>query len=251
MGGQRAIIHGSIYFPHAEFSGRLGLEAARRIRKAVERARGRMPNFSDSNAPIKGSLDRGGAALGSGAGLTQQVLLGAGMLYTKTTTASLVWMVLNSIVLLGDQHGRITNGEPGYFSMVLRNSGANGMYTLGKNSLRAALNSPVGMVSHHRMLKNLARGMGAEVGMMEIVAGLPCREVLAVKDEEGGYAIRGRVPIGELVILNDPEVVARVCRLEAQAEALRIGEEADVLQLEKEMIGMLRRLRDLGRRREE
>lgn len=250
MGGQRCIIHGSIHFPEVEFSGRVGTEAAACIRKALEKAKEKDFRPAESYALLRGRLEMEGAGCRvEPAYLPSNVLLGAGMLFTRTTTASLVWMVLNSIVLVSDKGCHITNSEPGYFSVVARNSGNGMCYTLGKSSLRAALRSDAGRPDHHRMFRDLAGSMGARVGIKEIVLGMPCREVLAV-GEKFGYAISGRVPLGELIILNEWGFAKEVCRLEAQAERMRAGE-GDIPRLEAEMRRLLGRLRDLEGRAEE
>lgn len=248
MGGQRCIVHGSIHFPKVEFSGRLGLEAAGRIRKALERAKERVFRPEQTNALLKGKLETDGVSCRvEPAYLSANVLLGAGMLYTRTTTASLVWMVLNSIILMSDKGNYVTNSEPAYFSVAVR-SPCNGTYTFGKSSLLAALHSTAGRADHHRMLRDLAGGMGARVGIQEIIVGMPCREVLALAGEEFGYAISGRVPLGELIILNGWGSTGDVCRLEVQAEAMKAKEEIEVSRLEAEMKTALGRLRNLEKR---
>ena len=79
------------------------------------------------------------------------VLLGTGHIYLRTSTASLVRKVLNSMFYIGDNGLQAREGEPSFSTGYALGMGGSSKITTGSSSLGTALGIPIDREFHAKM----------------------------------------------------------------------------------------------------
>jgi hypothetical protein len=221
--------------PRATFNGAKGGVAAERIRAELERAKDAV--VEERSVPIIGEIDNHKEEMAFSLTIPRgNVLLGAGHIYLRTSTASLMRRVLNSIFYISDSGLQAREGRPSFSTAyALGNQGASAI-TIGSSSLRTALGIPIDR-EHHAKVRDLIKTLfRVEFSLREIVLAFPCDSLLAFGGGQGRYAINGRVPLGSLTILNESKQLADFCRAEARAELLRAEDGATIKKIYAELM---------------
>ncbi|MCX6768924.1 MAG: hypothetical protein NTY83_03760 [Candidatus Micrarchaeota archaeon] len=230
-----AVLHHPGKFMIASFSGEKGTMAADRIRAALEKAKEAM--VGEKNVPIVGGISNQKEEMAFAFTAPQgNVLLGAGHIYLKTSTASLVRKVLNSIFYIGDNGLQAREGEPSFSTGYALGMGGTSKITIGSSSLRTALGIPIDRGFHAKMRDIVVALFGVEFQLKEIVLAFPCDSLLAFEGSPGRYAIGGKVPLGRLVLLNESGQLGEFCKAEADAEILRAGEGSSARKIYSELM---------------
>ncbi len=221
------------------FRGATGTVAAERIGAALDRAKDAV--VGERNVPISGEIKshREGMEL-SYTAPRGNVLLGSGHIYLRSSTASLMRRLLNSIFYIGDNGLQEKKEEPSFYTgYAIGMMGGVSRITMGSSSLRNALLNPIER-EYHEKIMNIVRALfGVELQLREIILAFPCDSLLALEGKPGTYAINGGVPLGRLTLLNESEKMAEFCRAEAYAEMLRTGDGASAKGIYAELVGMV------------
>ena len=221
------------------FCGATGAIAADRISAALERAKEAI--VEERNVPLSGEIKthKEGMEL-SYTAPRGNVLLGSGHIYLRTSTASLMRRLLNSIFHICDNGLQEREGEPSFSTgYAMGMMGGISRITMGSSSLRTALLSHIDR-EYHEKIRDIVKALfSVELHLREIVLAFPCDSLLAHEGRPGAYAINGGVPLGRLTLLNDSGQLAEFCRAEAYAEMLRAEEEASAKKIYAELMGMM------------
>ena len=217
------------------FSGAKGIRVADRIKAALERAKEAV--VAEKNVPIVGQIRNRKEEMEFTLTAPQgNALLGAGHIYLRTSTASLLRKVLNSIFYMGDNCLQEREGEPSFSTGYALGMDGASKITMGCSSLRAALGIPIDREYHAKMRDIVKALFGVEFQLREILLAFPCDSLLAFEGSPARYAINGRVPLGMLTLLNESGQLAEFCMAEAQAEILRAGDGASAKKIYAELM---------------
>ncbi len=238
-------------FMMAEFTGNKGIMATDRIKAALEKAKEAV--VAEAHVPIVGEVSNRKEEMEFSLTAPRgNVLLGTGHIYLRTSTASLMRKVLNSMFYIGDNGLQAREDEPSFSTGYALGMGGSSKITTGSSSLGTALGIPIDREFHAKMRDIVTALFGVEFQLKEIILAFPCGSLLAFEGSPGRYAINGKVPLGKLVLLNESAQLAEFCRAEAVAENMRTGCASDPGKIENELMerigGMARSLEIRGRR---
>lgn len=242
-------------FPAVRFMHERGVAIGARIRDALMKVKEMERPVLSTYFPILGDARLASAKWElAKRQVAQRDYFGTGRIYVRTTTVEYALCAIRSIAETGCMGISLLENGPSYHSGTTASLEP---VTHGKKSLLAALERPNLNREDHAAMRDMLAAYGAEVQIRETVLAVPCGEgVYSVSGKRGEYVVKGAVPIGSIIMVaNNPDLLREIVqaeanadllreivRAEAHAEKLKLGEEASIEDIEREIMGRVKEM---------